>query len=203
MSAEQQLKIAGPAGSLEALWYPEPDPAAAMVLCHPHPQMGGSMYDGVLDLLQAAARSERVSCLRFNFRGAGYSEGRHDGQAEWQDVLAAYDSLPRSEPRMVAGYSFGGAMAVRAASELEQLQGLVLVAPALAMLDQVTWPECPVLIMVGDQDPWISVEQLQDKVEGRADIQVVSGADHFFQTGGREVTRLTADFIGAEKSRWS
>jgi alpha/beta superfamily hydrolase len=60
--------------------------------------------------------------LRFNFRGAGLSEGAHDGEAEAGDVLAALDWLKNEfqRPVIVAGFSFGAAMALRTCSTLDR-----------------------------------------------------------------------------------
>ena len=54
--------------------------------------------------------------LRFNFRGTGLSQGKHDGQAEAGDVLAALDWLENEykRPLVAAGFSFGAAMALGA-----------------------------------------------------------------------------------------
>ena len=63
------------------------------------------------------------SALRFNFRGVGESEGSFDeGNGEMEDVLAAVTWMREAEPQLplwLAGFSFGAAMAVRAAVECE------------------------------------------------------------------------------------
>ena len=54
--------------------------------------------------------------LRFNFRGAGLSEGKHDeGRGEVNDVRAALDYLHQEYklPLIFAGFSFGAATGLR------------------------------------------------------------------------------------------
>ena len=69
--------IDGPAGRLEAVLTPAGG-AIGAVLCHPHPQYGGSMNDMVLQSLEDALVPAGITSLRFNFRGTGASEGQHD-----------------------------------------------------------------------------------------------------------------------------
>src|SRR5271154_773154 len=93
--------LKGPAGRLEAsLWTaPDADPAFAAVVCHPHPLFGGTMHNKVV--YQAAKALHRLGApvLRFNFRGAGMSEGEHDrGTGEQDDVRAAIDYMAAEFP---------------------------------------------------------------------------------------------------------
>jgi alpha/beta superfamily hydrolase len=90
------LTLAGPAGRLEALLNNgAADAPYVAVICHPHPQGGGTMHNKVVyHAMKALNAPEFGLCwpvLRFNFRGTGLSEGTHDGKAETGDVLAALD----------------------------------------------------------------------------------------------------------------
>ena len=72
------MQLPGPAGALEAaIDEPAISTGRYAILCHPHPQYGGSMHDVVLDCLAQALRDAGVGCLKFNFRGVGRSEGAH------------------------------------------------------------------------------------------------------------------------------
>jgi len=189
--------MSGSAGSLEAILTKTTVSQAAMVLCHPHPQMGGNMDDLVVDQLQRAGLSLGIDCLKFNFRGAGESEGHHDGKLEWQDVLTAFSSLPESKPRLIAGYSFGAVMGLKASHEISHLDGLILVAPPLQMLSEVVWPACPVMLISGDQDQWVepglltSISGQQENVE----VNVISGANHFFQGHHSQLSEITSETL--------
>ena len=100
--------LQGPAGRLEAiLWTPSaaedeltaPPPWAAVV-CHPHPLFGGTLHNKVVYQAAKSLDALTLPVLRFNFRGAGMSEGVHDrGRGEVQDVQAALDFLAAEFPK--------------------------------------------------------------------------------------------------------
>src|SRR2546421_13007780 len=105
--------LKGPAGRLEAiLWRPlsTAPPSLAAVVCHPHPLFGGTMHNK--GVYQAAKSLDALGLpvLRFNFRGAGLSEGTHDRRrGERGDVQAALGFLAKEFPGMallVSGFTF-------------------------------------------------------------------------------------------------
>jgi alpha/beta superfamily hydrolase len=121
------VDLDGPAGRLEALLNEgAPDAPYAALVCHPHPLGGGTMHNKVVyHAMKTLNAPEWGLCwpvLRFNFRGIGLSEGNHDGAAESGDVLAAIDWLVNAynRPVVVAGFSFGAAMAVNACCGLQR-----------------------------------------------------------------------------------
>ena len=89
---------------------------ASVVLCHPHPQYGGTMRSIVIGALFDALPADGFTVLRFNFRGVERSTGAHDdGEGELLDVQAAVDAAaddraPTDEPLVLAGWSFGADM---------------------------------------------------------------------------------------------
>ena len=104
-------------------FYMKPDPdrpdnavKAAVVLAHPHPELGGTMQTKVV--YHGAKGLARIGCavLRFNFRGVGRSDGRFDkGDGEKQDFAAALDYLAARFPGTrlwAAGFSFGAWVAL-------------------------------------------------------------------------------------------
>ena len=86
---------------LEAEFAPRPAPraAAAVVLCHPHPQYGGTMRSIVISALFDALPATGYACLRFNFRGV---EGS-GGALRRRRRRAARRRSPRSTPLRHAG----------------------------------------------------------------------------------------------------
>ena len=106
------MEVAGPAGTLEVKLLPPAKPDGTIaVLCHPHPQYGGSMEDVVLACLADTLVARGVGCLRFNFRGVGGSTGSHsDGAGELDDLFAVIYWLKTANPTRsywLGGYSFG------------------------------------------------------------------------------------------------
>src|ERR1700728_4204785 len=117
----RSIALDGPAGRLEAvLNLGARDAKFASLVCHPHPVFGGNLHNKVVYHAMKALNSPEWGLgwpvLRFNFRGAGLSQGTHDGEAEAGDVVAALDWLEREYqlPLLLAGFSFGAAMAIRA-----------------------------------------------------------------------------------------
>ena len=96
----ETLLLDGPAGRLEALLEtPEDAPRAVALLCHPHPLFGGTMHNKVVHRVARALRASGYAVLRFNFRGVGKSEGRHDlGVGEIDDARAGLDWLRNRFP---------------------------------------------------------------------------------------------------------
>ncbi len=71
--------LRGPAGRIEALLNEgEDDAPYAALVCHPHPLFGGTMHNKVVYHAMKTFQGYGLPVLRFNFRGAGLSEGTHD-----------------------------------------------------------------------------------------------------------------------------
>jgi alpha/beta superfamily hydrolase len=103
------------------------------VLCHPHPQYGGTMRSIVTSALFEALPASGFDCLRFNFRGVEGSEGEYSsGVAEPLDVVAALDAAAQAAPGLpiaLVGWSFGADMALVVADE--RVTAWVAIAPPL------------------------------------------------------------------------
>src|ERR1700684_2297936 len=92
----ESLFIAGPSGKLEALLEePEEGPAIeAALVCHPHPQGGGTMHNKVVYRMARGLRKSGCVVLRFNYRGVNLSEGEYaHGIGETDDAHAALEEL--------------------------------------------------------------------------------------------------------------
>jgi alpha/beta superfamily hydrolase len=146
------------------------------------------MQNKVAHTLARAFVSSGFSALRFNFRGVGESGGSFDdGKGEVGDVLAACAWLRAACPGLplwLAGFSFGAAMAVRAAVECRP-DGLISVAPAVSRFagNLAGQPECPWLIIQGDNDELVDVEDTIDWVnalEPGPELEVLPDTTHFF-----------------------
>ena len=111
------------------------DPRAALVVCHAHPEMQGTMRSPLLLAIRDALVPRDWSVLRFNFRGVEGSDGEFgDGVDEVDDALAAVHVV-RSEhpdaPIAILGWSFGAAIAMRAAAQEPEIEACVAIAPSV------------------------------------------------------------------------
>ncbi len=201
----QQLWLEGPAGKLESILdFPgDGEITGAAVVCHPHPQHGGTMHNKVAHTLARAFVRSGFETLRFNFRGTEASEGQYDdGIGELDDALAALkwmrDRRPDG-PLWLAGFSFGAAIAIRAAVKVE-VTGLVSVAPAVSRFanDSAGQPECPWLVVQGDEDELVDVEETLawlNRLEPGPELLVIAGAEHFFHGRLNDVREAVMDFV--------
>lgn len=198
--------LKGPAGRLEAmLWtaaYANPERVA--VLCHPHPLFGGTMHNKVV--FQAAKTLQRhgIPVLRFNFRGAGRSEGKHDqGRGELGDVRAALDFLAAEYPRkpiLLGGFSFGSWVGLRVGCEDPRVTELVGMGIPAGDSDFSYLRNCtkPKLILQGSRDrfgPRENVEALVAEWPEPKRVVFIEGADHFFTGKLREMTAALEDWL--------
>jgi alpha/beta superfamily hydrolase len=198
----ERISIAGPAGQLEALIETpaNPDLTHMGVVCHPHPLHGGTMTNKVAYTLARTINDLRIPAVRFNFRGVGASEGQYaDGIGEVDDALAAIEWARKRWPEAqlwLAGFSFGGAVALRTAG-IADAKRLVTVAPAVAGLDSagIELPQCPWLVVQGDQDELVNIDEVRRwtaQLKSPPDLAVLQGAEHFFHgrlTELRDVVR--------------
>ncbi|HAJ44288.1 MAG TPA: alpha/beta hydrolase, partial [Alcanivorax sp.] len=121
--SRDRLALEGPEGTLEAVLEGETEnPAMIAIVCHPHPQFGGTMDNKVVTTLIRAARDAGAAALRFNFRGVGESQGAYsDGIGEVEDLIAVHRWLSKKypgAPLWLAGFSFGSFVAARGAEVL-------------------------------------------------------------------------------------
>jgi hypothetical protein len=186
----ETLLINGPAGRLQALLESPRtgEPAGAAVVCHPHPEHGGTLQNKVVHTLARAFLAKGFAALRFNFRGVGESDGAFDeGEGEVQDALAAVRMMNErygGRKLWLAGFSFGAAIAIRAAAE-SHADGLVSVAPAVSRVSSQAGPQpdCPWLIVQGDRDELVLLSdtiEWVNELEPGPELQVFSETGHFF-----------------------
>lgn len=201
--------IEGPAGKLEALLELPPDTPAtgAAVVCHPHPEHGGTLQNKVAHTLARAFLARGFSTLRFNFRGVGQSEGTFDeGRGELQDALAAVQAMRNrggAPVLWVAGFSFGAAIAIRAAAEAGA-DGLVSVAPAISRVtaDAGPRPECPWLVVQGDRDDLVDVDDTiawVNSLEPGPELVVFEDTEHFFHGKLVKLRHTVEGFIDEQR----
>jgi hypothetical protein len=148
------------------------------------------MFNNVTKAVKRALLEKGMACLRFNFRGAGKSDGVYDeGNGEKLDVKAALDYMESLEILdraniALAGYSFGAWVALAAAAEDERPKALIGVSPPLDMydFDFLMNERRPKLLVVGDRDFVCSVDRfnrLADQTPAPKTTEIFNGVDHF------------------------
>jgi alpha/beta superfamily hydrolase len=184
----ERVRLDGPAGVLEAVVEDPGVPGAlCAIVCHPHPQFGGTMDNKVVTTLARALHECGAPTVRFNYRGVGASEGTYDeGRGETDDAMCAADfARTRFGDRalVVAGFSFGGMVALRVARQ-RACARLITVAPAITRLAPGEgMPNCPWLIVQGDADEVVAPQAVQTwaaSLQPPPRVVMAAGVGHFF-----------------------
>ena len=179
--------------TLEAAWhYPEgTGPFPAVVVCHPHTLYGGEMSNNVVMAICQELCQQGIAAFRFNFRGAGGSQGNFaDGTGEQEDVKAALSFVAKdtkidNSKMGLAGYSFGAGVALAVTPTEERVKAIALISPPL---DLPQWEsfyqyKVPKLILGGSEDAFFSAIQLASqvlKLSNPKEYEIVRGPDHFW-----------------------
>ncbi|MFA6037905.1 MAG: alpha/beta fold hydrolase [Legionellales bacterium] len=182
--------INGPAGPLECLITQGADPQKNItaILCHPHPQFSGTMHNKVITTLMQTCRDLGMDSVRFNFRGVGKSAGSYgEGEGELEDCLAVVNWVKQQQPDhaiLLAGFSFGGCIAMRAAAQILP-KGLITIAPPVSRMncDNVPFIACPWIMLQGEKDETVEPESVYEFVAMRSEkINLIRmpQAEHFF-----------------------
>jgi uncharacterized protein len=199
----------GPAGPLEALLNAgSPDAAHTAVVCHPHPLYGGTLHNKVVFHAMKALNSFGYPVLRFNFRGAGLSHGEHAlGEGEVDDVRTALDWLDHEFhlPLILAGFSFGAAVGLRAACPDARVQALISLGTPISPVDDRSYDytsldTCakPKLFVSGSRDQFASKARLEALVAPLAEpkkLVIIEAADHFFEGRLREMREAIEGWV--------
>lgn len=192
----EALTIPGPVGTLEGILDPpfvsERTPTGiaprVAVVCHPHPLYGGTMTNKVAHILARTFAELGAHAIRFNFRGVGASAGSYDeGVGETADAIAVIEWVQHRWPSAelwLGGFSFGGAVAIRAAAARAEVARLVTIAPAVERISVGTQlPRCPWLLVQGDRDELVDptgIKTWAATLVHPPAIAWLAGADHFF-----------------------
>ena len=189
---EQPIIIPGPAGNIEAMLHIPHDTATYKqvgIICHPHPLQGGTMSNKVVTTMQRTFRELGLPTVRFNFRGVGQSAGEYDhGKGETEDLFAVIAWAKQQFPTktiLLAGFSFGSYVAFRAAHSIENLEGLISIAPPVTYVDfnEIPLPTSTWIIVQGDEDEVIDPTAVFTWIDGltiQPTVLHFENAGHFF-----------------------
>lgn len=202
--ATSTLLLPGPAGLLElAIDLPEASIArkGLAIICHPNPPDGGTLHNKVVTTCARALNEHGLTTVRFNFRGAGQSEGDFDnGRGEVLDLIAVAEWAHQANPEAalwLAGFSFGSWVALLGARQLPVKQ-MISIAPPVGMRDfsGVLPPPCPWLLIQGEDDEVVSASGVLAWAEAQKPMpQIIRMPEtgHFFH-------RRLIDLRGAIKN---
>jgi hypothetical protein len=187
----ESLFIDGPTGKLEAL-VEEPEdqePLHAVLVCHPHPQHGGTMHNKVVYRIARGLRRAGAVVLRFNYRGVNLSEGKYDnGVGETEDARAAL-AMPRSRypglPFSLAGFSFGSRIILKLGCETTGSSRLIAVGFPANLSDSHALGQCPVprVFVASTHDQFSAVPAMEAYFAALAapkELIWIEAPDHFF-----------------------
>ena len=202
----ESLFLEGPVGRLEAL-LEEPEegsPSEAALVCHPHPQHGGTMHNKVVYRIARGLRSTGAVVLRFNYRGVNLSEGEYaHGEGELEDARVALAYLRGRYPGLpftLAGFSFGSRIALRLGCEGAGARRVIAVGFPTTYKDRSFLENCtvPRTFIQSTRDQFGPISDLEPLVAGLPEpkkLVLVEASDHFFAGAldvlEREVASLT------------
>jgi uncharacterized protein len=192
---------------LEAQWSAPAEARATAVLCHPHPQYGGTMRSLVISALFEALPARGIRCLRFNFRGVENSDGEYsEGRDEPIDILAALDAADaqRAEsgggPLALVGWSFGADMALGITDS--RISGWVGIAPPLRFrpldaYDAVGADQRSKLLVLAANDEFRAPAEIEAETREWTSTRrdTIAGASHFFIGRTERVVALVEGFV--------
>jgi uncharacterized protein len=203
----RELLLDGGAGRIDALLSAPTrplQPAAFMVVCHPHPLYGGAMTNKVTYTLASTAAQAGLWVLRFNFRGVGRSQGRHDGgHGETDDTVALVNWMSVQLPgarAVLAGFSFGAFISLKAAARTRP-QALISVAPPFKYFAQEAKPprpDCPWLVVHGRDDEVVAYEDTRkqmDSYDPPPQLVALDGVGHYFHGRLTEIRTVVRPFL--------
>ncbi len=177
-------------------------PRAAVVLCHPHPQHGGTMRAVVISPLFTALPKLGCDTLRFNFRGVERSLGTYDeGRGEQLDVEAAVlahaESVGSHVPLILIGFSFGADLALSCTASA--ITAHCVLAPPLRFGEPevlATDPRRKHLILAA-HDEYREPSWAMERAEhwSNTTIETIAGANHFFVARTDQLIAAVSTFI--------
>ncbi|MDQ2949706.1 MAG: alpha/beta fold hydrolase [Acidobacteriota bacterium] len=191
----ESLSIQGPVGNLEALLEEPEDlgaaaPRLAALVCHPHPQHGGTMHNKVVYRIARGLRRAGLVVLRFNYRGVNLSAGTYDrGEGEKDDAAAALEFLRRRYPDLpyaLAGFSFGSRIVLRLGCELADPPARVVAVgfparhPESLQLGNCDRPRVFIQSTNDQFGPAAEMQAYFDGLTGPKELLWVPARDHFF-----------------------
>jgi hypothetical protein len=184
--------VNGPVGKLECMLEEPEDslPVEAALVCHPHPQHGGTMLNKVVHRLARGLRKTGCVVLRFNYRGVNLSEGGFGHTVgETEDARAVMAELRRRYPELpllVGGFSFGSRIALRLAVDEPGVQRAIAVGfptryPDRDFVYQVRTPKFFIHSTHDEFGPRQEMTEFFESLPEPKHMDWIEASDHFFR----------------------
>ncbi|QIW09440.1 alpha/beta hydrolase [Francisella sp. LA112445] len=181
------------------------DPQVAAVICHPHPLYQGSMHNKVVTTISRAMKTHSIQSYRFNYRGVGDSQGEYgDGDGELDDLLSVCKWIADNtdvKKILLCGFSFGGAIAYKGLSKLDNVITLITIAPAVDRFDLTKFdePNVPWFVIQGIDDDTVNPSSVFDftlkKVKSDLTLVKMDQVGHFFHGKLIQLKNVIEDFL--------
>ncbi|MBZ5534886.1 MAG: alpha/beta fold hydrolase [Acidobacteriia bacterium] len=179
------------------------------VLCHPHPQFGGTMHTKAIFRSARALQSLGMVTLQFNFRGVGQSTGTFDeGRGEKDDVRAAVDFLRGRYPDArlaLLGFSFGAWVGLQVGAEDDRIVQLIGLGIPFS-ISSFSFLNASVklkLIIQGSRDEFGSREAIETWYETLSEpkkLVLIEGANHLFDGKIHELQKSIVEYFSEQYS---
>jgi hypothetical protein len=185
---EEKITIPSGRYELEGYWQAGAG-QKGVVITHPHPLYGGTMNNPVVETVQSAFQQHGYSTLRFNFRGAGGSQGNFDnGLGERDDVRAAISYVENMDVSAIdlAGYSFGAWVNTGVAADSRaSIKSMMMISPPVGFIEfgNVRALSCLKLVVTGSRDDIAPADHIRDLLPAwnpDAHFEIINGCDHFY-----------------------
>lgn len=182
--------IPGAAGEIEAVHdkLKNANQDVIAVICHPHPLYQGSMHNKVVTTISRALKTFDIESYRFNYRGVGNSQGEYgEGVGELEDLLSVCQWIKTNtlaKKIILCGFSFGGAIAYKGISNLDNVVSLITIAPAVDRFDLTSFTEPKDI-------PWLVVQGIDDDT-----VNPNSVFDFTLRTIKSDLTLVKLDHVG-------
>ena len=206
---QQRFLIDGPSGGLEVL---TSSPSAVAkpsyentvcIICHPHPEQGGTMDNKVVYTLAKVMDDLGIKSVRFNYRGVGQSVGQYDhGNGEQKDLLAVVEWVTTVLPRAdiwLGGFSFGGFVSLKASGQINPKQ-IISIAPAAGQpyFKNISEILCPWIYVQGDKDDVVLPHNAYDWIDTlkhKPHLIRMADAGHFFHNKLIDLKKILLNYF--------
>ncbi len=198
----------------------------SMLLCSPHPHLGGDMENNVITALGNVLAEKGFATLRFNYRGVGSSESRLYNIAEvyeyWEEILnnddcsdaivdaaSAIDYLESTvgtNRLFITGYSFGAIVAMMLSVKNENIKAFAAISTPFGRFDPALLSGCkkPKMFICADNDFASSIDDVEKGMLNVSEpkiLDVIESCDHFYIDREIEIADKVLDFFDSNNTK--